>query len=236
MWPSTSRAARWLGGWAALLFPPRCLVCGQEGHTPSVVCADCLAEVRGWEAVCQVCGVGVAPGLDLCEECAVEARPYAWARSLGPYEGVLRALVLLVKYEGERAVVRLLAHRMAALVAGEVAVVTWVPPDPLRLRQRGFHGAELLGREVAKALGLPAKPLLHKLRHSPEQVGRPREERLTAMRGLFAATKRGHGERVLLVDDVLTTGATAAEGVRALQEAGFGEVAVLTCARALGGD
>lgn len=178
--------------------------------------------------------MGVAAGLDLCEACAVEARPYSWARSIGPYEGVLRALVLLVKYEGERAVARVLAREMARTVAGEVAVVTWVPPDPLRLRRRGFHGAELLGREVARILDLPAKPLLRKLRPSPEQVGRPREERIRAMHGLFVATRRGRGEAVLLVDDVLTTGATAAEGVRALQEAGFGEVAVLTCARTVG--
>lgn len=234
MWPSTSPAARGLAGWVGLLFPPRCLVCGKELGEPVPVCAECFGELPRWGAVCQVCGVGVAAGLDLCEACAVEARPYSWARSIGPYEGVLRALIFLVKYEGERAVARVLAREMARVVAGEVAVVTWVPPDPLRLRQRGFHGAELLGREVARILGLPAKPLLRKLRPSPEQVGRPREERIRAMHGLFVATRRGRGEAVLLVDDVLTTGATAAEGVRALQEAGFGEVAVLTCARTVG--
>jgi len=166
----------------------------------------------------------------------VEARPYVWARSIGPYEGVLRALVLLVKYEGEKAVAKLLAREMAGIAAGEATLVSWVPPDPVRFRERGFHGAELLGREVAKILGLPARPLLQKLKHSPEQVGRPREERRKAMHGLFLATRRGRGETVLLVDDVMTTGATVAEGVRALQAGGFGEVAVLTCARTVGKD
>jgi len=164
----------------------------------------------------------------------VEARPFAWARSIGPYEGVLRALVLLVKYEGEPLVARLLAREMAELSAGPARVVTWVPPDPKRLRERGFHGAEILGREVARALGLPGRPLLRKLCHTPEQVGRPRKERINAMHGLFRATHRGRGETVLLVDDVFTTGATVAEGIRALQEAGFGEVCVLTCARTVG--
>lgn len=164
----------------------------------------------------------------------MEARPFVWARSLGPYEGALRALVLILKYEGERLVARFLAREMAGLVQGEIKLVTWVPPDPKRLRERGFHGAEILGREVARALHLPAKPLLRKLRHTPEQVGRPREERMNAMHGLFRAVRRGRGETVLLVDDVLTTGATVAEGIRALQEAGFGEVAVLTCARTVG--
>ncbi|MCX7844413.1 MAG: double zinc ribbon domain-containing protein [Candidatus Bipolaricaulota bacterium] len=236
MWPSTSPAARGLAGWVGLLFPPHCLICGHEVDGLSAVCADCFGDIPRWAAVCGICGVGVAPGLDLCEACAVEARPYLWARSLGPYEGVLRALVLLVKYGGERAVARLLGRAMAELVVGEVAVVAWVPPDPVRLKRRGFHGAELLGREVARALGLPARALLRKVRPSPEQVGRPREERVRAMHGLFVATRKGHGETVLLVDDVLTTGATAAEGVRALQEGGFGAVAVLTCARTVGQD
>lgn len=198
------------------------------------LCEVCWEELPRWERVCEVCGLGLGPGLDLCPECAVEARPYSWARSLGPYEGALRELVLILKYEGERVVARLLAREMAELVQGEIKLVTWVPPDPKRLRERGFHGAEILGREVARALRLPGRPLLRKLRHTPEQVGRPREERMNAMHGLFRGTCRGRGERVLLVDDVLTTGATVAEGIRALQEAGFGEVAVLTCARTVG--
>ncbi len=234
MWPSTSLAAKWLSGWIGLVFPPHCLLCGREIDELVAVCESCWEELPRWESVCEVCGVGIGPGLDLCPECAVEARPYTWARSLGPYEGVLRELVLILKYQGERMAARLLAREMAKLVQGEIKLVTWVPPDPKRLRERGFHGAEILGREVARALRLPARPLLRKLRHTPEQVGRPREERMNAMHGLFRATRRGRGETVLLVDDVLTTGATVAEGVRALQEAGFGEVAVLTCARTVG--
>ena len=234
MWPSTSLAAKWLSGWIGLVFPPHCLLCGREIDELVAVCESCWEELPRWGSVCEVCGVGIGPGLDLCSECAVEARPYAWARSLGPYEGVLRELVLILKYQGERMAARLLAREMAKLVQGEVRLITWVPPDPKRLRERGFHGAEILGREVARALQLPARPLLRKLRHTPEQVGRPREERMNAMHGLFRAMRRGRGETVLLVDDVLTTGATVAEGVRALQEAGFGEVAVLTCARTVG--
>lgn len=233
MWPSTSRAARWLSGWVELLFPPRCLVCGKEIEGLTPLCSGCAAEIRRWEVVCQVCGVGIEPGLDLCPDCAVEARAFAWARSIGPYEGVLRALVFLVKYEGERSVARFLAREMAK-VTEEAQVVTWVPPDPVRLRERGFHGAEILGQEVAKALGLPGRPLLRKIAPSPPQVGRSREERVRAMHGLFSATKRGHGEKVLVVDDVFTTGATASEAARALLDVGFGEVGVLTCAHTVG--
>lgn len=231
MWPNTSRVRRVLAGAVGLVFPPYCLLCGKETDELSPVCQGCLEEVPQWNEVCGVCGVGIGPGLDLCMDCALQGKPYAWARSIGPYEGELRALVLALKYEGEVAVARLLGRMMAPLVPGEVAVVTWVPPDPKRVRERGYHAASLLGREVAKALRVPARPLLRKVRSTPPQVGRPKEERESGMHGVFQATARGRGEPVLLVDDVLTTGATVAEAVRALGEAGFGDVGVLTAAR-----
>ncbi|MCX7750827.1 MAG: phosphoribosyltransferase family protein [Candidatus Bipolaricaulota bacterium] len=185
--------------------------------------------------MCAVCGVGVEAGLDLCRPCAVEGRRYAWARSLGPYAGALRRLVVALKYEGERALARPLGDLLAASpLPGDAALVTSVPPDPRRLRERGYHPAELLARRVARRLGLPYRALLVKRQASPPQVGRPREERREAMRGLFAPRAPGHDEPVLVVDDVLTTGATAEEAARALGEAGFGEVGVLACAHALG--
>ena len=94
--------------------------------------------------------------------------------------------------------------------------------------------AGVLARVVARRLGLPFDCLLRKLRPTPPQVGRPREERLTALKGLFSARRPGRGEAVLLVDDVITTGATASEAARALTEAGYGDVYVLACAHALG--
>lgn len=183
-----------------------------------------------------VCGRGIAPGLDLCRECALEGRAYTWARTVGPYEGGLRALVQAMKYEGERALARTLGGLVAGVVAEEasaMATVTCVPPDPRRLRERGYHPAELLAREVARRLGLGFQPLLVKRRASPPQVGRPREERRRAMDGLFVCRTAGHGEPVLVVDDVITTGATAFEAARALREAGFGDVGVAACAQAV---
>ncbi len=170
----------------------------------------------------------------------MEGRPYAWARTVGPYEGALRRLIQGLKYEREKALARPLGRLLASAVpAGllpeEVRMVACVPPDPTRLRERGYHPAELLAREVARALGTAFRPLLVKVRATPPQVGRPRAERREAMGGLFASRTSGHGEPVLVVDDVITTGATAAEAARALIEAGFGEIGVLACAQAVGG-
>jgi len=248
-------------GLMGLLFPPRCYLCGRELSGLSPLCPECLGVIPRWDGpICLVCGRPVEEGVDLCWDCATEGRPYAWARSLGPYEGELRCLIQALKYEGERALARPLGRFLAELISpprtqraqsskhsglenpqfsvgsvlSVVSLVTCVPADPARLRARGYHAAELLARVVARRLGLPFDCLLRKLRPTPPQVGRPREERLTALKGLFSARRPGRGEAVLLVDDVITTGATASEAARALTEAGYGDVYVLACAHALG--
>lgn len=185
--------------------------------------------------MCAVCGVGIAAGLDLCRACAVEGRPYAWARTVGPYEGALRRLIQGLKFEGERALARPLGGLLAQVVdaSASIALVTCVPPNPQRVRKRGYHPAEVLARHVGHALGVRFRPLLVKRRTTPPQVGRPREDRRQAMRGLFSARCRGRGEPVLVVDDVITTGATVSEAARALGDAEFGEVGVVACASAV---
>ena len=247
-------------GLVGLVAPPRCFFCGTSLRSLDPLCPDCEAALPRWPGpVCLVCGRGVEEGIDLCPDCAVEGRPYAAARTLGPYEAGLRRLIQALKYEGERALARPLGRLLTDLVTtkprrhqggtsdendnsfvswslgGFPTLVSCVPPDPVRARQRGYHAAELLAREVARRLGLPFKGLLRKRRSTPPQVGRPREERLTALEGLFSPRRPGKGEAVLLVDDVITTGATVAEACRALAEAGYGEVYVLACAQAGGG-
>lgn len=237
MWRRSSPLSRIASAGVGLLFPASCFLCGGEVAGLEPVCPDCLADLPRWEgAVCAVCGIGIEEGLDLCRSCAVEGRSYAGARSVGPYDGSLRRLVVALKYEGERALARPLGDLVAELAEPkEGAIVTAVPPDPKRLRERGYHPAELLARRIARRLGLPYRDLLRKRRASPPQVGRPREERQRAMQGLFAARLSGRGEPVLVVDDVITTGATAEEAARALGEAGFGEIGVLACAHAVKG-
>ncbi|MFH1609171.1 MAG: double zinc ribbon domain-containing protein [Candidatus Bipolaricaulota bacterium] len=270
MWRSSSprRVSALAAGPVGLLFRPACYLCAGPVPGLAPVCEGCLAELPRWTGtLCEVCGVGIGQGLDLCRACAVEGQTYAWARTIGPYEGDLRRMVQALKYEGERALARPLGRLLARLIAGEtspqsaqsttvdngfgsetrnrepsalsafsaVHVVACVPPDPKRLRARGYHPAELLAREVARSLGVECRPLLRKSRASPPQVGRPREERRRAMCDLFKTHARGQGEPVLLMDDVITTGATASEAARALGEAGFGDVGVLACARAVSG-
>jgi ComF family protein len=115
-------------------------------------------------------------------------------------------------------------------------VVTWVPLGRIRRRERGFDQAEVLARFVAPLAGLRAEPLLVRTRETAPQAKRTATERRSALAGAFRARERGSMPGgVILVDDVLTTGETAAECARTLREAGAREVGVLTAARSLGG-
>lgn len=241
MWRGSSppRGARTAAGAVGLLFRPVCFLCEEPVADLAPLCPACLDELPRWAgARCAVCGTGIEEGLDLCRKCAVEGWDFAWARTIGPYTGGLRTVIQALKYERERALARPLGKLLAELVADAAAparIVTCVPPDPQRIRERGYHPAALLARQAARTLGWPFRPLLVKPHPTPPQVGRPRAERERAMEGSFAAPTRGQGEVILVVDDVITTGATASEAARALREAGFGEVGIVACAHATPG-
>lgn len=190
-----------------MFLPTTCPVCGAQGPAP---CGGCAALLRRAPALPPPVAVG---------SCA----------ALLAYEGAGRELVARLKYRNARGSVRFLARGMAALVtAGEVDVVTWAPTTPARLRARGFDQARLLARGVARRLGLPCRPLLRR-RPGPGQTGRNAVARYGGPE--FAARRRLDGARVLLVDDVVTTGATVSAAARALRSAGAAEVRVVAAAR-----
>jgi len=146
------------------------------------------------------------------------------------YAGAGRELVARMKYRNARASVAFLARGMAAAVpaTSRVDIVTWAPTTPSRARARGFDQARLLARAVARDLGLPCRPLLRR-RDGPAQTGRDAAARHAGPS--FAARTLLGGRRVLLVDDVVTTGATVGAASRALKEAGAGAVHVVVAAR-----
>jgi predicted amidophosphoribosyltransferase len=142
------------------------------------------------------------------------------------YDGAGRALVGALKFANARPVARALGPALAAL-APPVDVVTWAPTSPARRRQRGFDQAELLARAVARSLGVPCRCLLGRLPGMP-QTGRTRAARL-ADPPVFVALGRPP-PCVLVVDDVVTTGATVRAALVALREAGAREVSGLAAA------
>jgi predicted amidophosphoribosyltransferase len=145
------------------------------------------------------------------------------------YEGVGRELVARIKYRNHRAVLRWLAAGMATLVRqGEVDLVTWAPTTVERRRDRGFDHAELLARHIAADLGLPVRTTLRR-RPGPAQTGRRLDERRHGPSFVGLPESIG-GRRVLLVDDVVTTGATFAAAGKALRHAGAPRVVGLAAA------
>jgi len=171
-----------------------------------------------------------------CALCRNGLRGYDAAYSYGAYEGVLRELIHVYKYGRVETLARPLADLLrAALPRGEQwEAVAAVPLHWRRKWQRGFNQSELLARDVARGLGAPLVKTLRRVRATPAQAGLSRTARRRNMTAAFRLRRPGPvaGRRVLLIDDVLTTGSTAAACARALKQAGAARVVVLTVARA----
>lgn len=241
----------------AALFPSDCRICQSSLFSVSrlPVCSSCLESIEPivW-ARCNVCGhtltgSDAAFGDACCPECAADAPDFERAVNYGAYTGVLRQLIHLLKYER----VRQAAHPLGRLAAaaclqleGDIDVpellMIPVPVHKSRMRSRGFNQAELIARSaqrgieesIGRRVTLEVTALL-RVRCSESQVSLKAEERRQQIRGAFkvSSCERVKGREILLVDDVLTTGATASECARELRQAGAARVWVVTPARTL---
>jgi predicted amidophosphoribosyltransferase len=145
------------------------------------------------------------------------------------YDGAGVALVAALKFRGERGVARWAASALVASPAlADLDVATWLPTTRARRRQRGVDQAEVLARAIGRAGGVPVRSLLRRL-PGPAQAGRSAVERRAGP--AFDAVALAPGARVLLVDDVVTTGASASAAARALRSAGARGVVVACLAR-----
>jgi len=231
-----------LGALADLLFPSGCAACGAP--TRDLFCADCAALVETLPASrCARCAGNLPPpiGRDekpgICDGCAKAPPAFDLVRTPFVYGGPVAQAIHRLKYRGARSLAARLGGAMAeagAAVLRRADAVVHVPLHAARRRQRGFDQAELLARAVAREAGLPhlGRALL-RTRPGGHQVGRGREERAVAVAGAFRARADLSGLSLVLVDDVVTTGATAGAAARALREAGAARVAVLAVARAV---
>jgi predicted amidophosphoribosyltransferase len=214
-----------------LLLPQRCLVCSvPDGQ----VCPPCTASLRRIALpVCARCGAPAAWPVSRCAECAGRRLAFVRARAAVEYDAPVRRIVGAWKERG----LRRLATWAAAVVADHLEppaadLVTYIPPDPDRRLRRGHHAAEALARELGRTWGIGVEPTLVRVRGSPRQRGLSRTERRRNAAEAFAATRSATG-RVLLVDDVYTTGATANAAASALRKAGPRGVEVVTFARTI---
>ncbi|MGH2724471.1 MAG: double zinc ribbon domain-containing protein [Actinomycetota bacterium] len=213
-----------------LVLPPRCASCGRDGWP---LCPACTAEVAViTPPLCRRCGRPVEEPLSACADCPPRSIDAARAPFL--YEGPVARAIRGMKFSGWHALRRHLAGAMAEVFDLEADVVTWVPLSRRRRGRRGFDQSEVLARGVAPLLGLPAIRLLRRTRDTPAQARRSGRDRRSSLRGAFVAAGPSP-PRVLLVDDVLTTGATASACAAVLRRAGARRVMVLVGARSIGG-
>lgn len=213
-----------------VLYPRVCALCdGRIEGAGTGFCGACDGALE-WivPPACPRCGAG-RPGT-ACGECVGKEFAFAGATALGRYEGRLREAVLRLKFRGGRHLADDFGRRLAARVAKRADLVAPVPMSRWKLLARAYNPAELVAERLARHGGLPfARRALRKVRRTRAQSELALEERLVNPRGAYRA-RRVRGV-VLLVDDVLTTGATANACTEALRAAGASEVHLAVIAR-----
>ena len=226
-----------------VLYPPTCWLCRGRLQPPETVfCASCAqAFARQRDPLCQQCGSGLAGAYDaqlICRSCRHAPPAFCHARAPFRYVGFARDAIHLYKYRQCRAIGDWLTGHMAAVaqheepLLGPFDCVSPVPSHWLKRRLRGFDPASTLAQRLAERLHAPFIPsLLTKTRWTRSQTRLRSAARRSNVRQAFAATRHARGiRRVLLVDDVLTTGATAHACARALRRSGIERVTILTAA------
>lgn len=214
--------------WARLLtacFQCRCVGCKAWGTLP--VCARCAETLPRFSPdACPRCMGDLRP-CPLCNE----RPPFERVHALAPYEGLIRLAILAMKFDRRPEVADWLGDRLADSLPSLDAdwILVPIPLSPERLAERGFNQAELLAQRI-RGRRVETR-WLRRTRSTPSQVGQAKAERWQSLAGAFEASPKAQGRRILLVDDVLTSGATLSWAAHALKNAGAVEVRAVVAAR-----
>jgi len=234
--------------WRALFdffFPPKCPLCGEdlESLPDERPCPACLSRIKFFSSPrCPRCGIGFASPKEsdhLCSECLAEERHFTKARAVCLYEGPIVEAISRFKYGGVTRLARSLGSFLAEYRDPEFSfsdfdLILPVPLHPGRLRQRGFNQSLLLARYLSRTHSIALDfAALQRSRPTHPQTQLSGSQRQTNVRGAFRVRKPEvvSEKRILLIDDVFTTGATVQECAKALLGAGAKQVDVLTLAR-----
>ncbi len=228
-----------------LIYPPQCAICQADCTGPILLCENCRRAVIDRRPACLRCAADIPAAADgqwSCPQCRKPAPRFQAAVRLGRYEGALRTSVLAIKRESAQPLAEALARLLVVERGAELAalgfdVVVPIPMHWARRIWRGVNNPDTLARRLAERLAIPAAGhLLKRRRRTRPQTGLTRSWRLHNVRGAFQASRHDDlpGARVLVVDDVMTTGATASEAAGVLRQAGAAFVGVAVLARAEG--
>ena len=214
------RPVTWRERLVCLFFPARCLTCGKAVRAQRLVCRACAASL---------------PQKPFFQEFPLPRAQEGRLAVVAPlsYEKGTRRTLRRLKFQEERALAKPLAALMAQAVGQwgrEFDGVVWVPMSPKKLQQRGYNQSQLLAKSLAKELHLPCWDLLEQVRETATQHELSRAERADNVRGAYRARPAARGKDLLLVDDIVTTGATLRACALALYEAGARQVCGLCAA------
>lgn len=216
-----------------LVYPPECICCGKIGYRCCPECWD--KRVLYGKAICQKCGKPLSQKT-ICSDCSSTPSPLSKIRSLGEYDGVLRDFILALKYYRNIGLAEMLLPDLVKVLASAQFVFDLIIPVPLnkiRQRERGYNQVTTWGNLLGKFLRIPIYPhALIRTKNTTSQVTLPAEQRLQNVRGAFSVKSDiVKGKNILLLDDVITTGATLTECANQLKEGGAEQIFALTIAR-----
>lgn len=237
----------WFEAGLAFLYPPVCQLCGEQRAKPEagLVCSRCWSQVRFIRPpFCERCGLPFGGDLTTsfeCSNCREMELHFTAARSAVVASGVVLEAIHRYKYQCALWFEPFLADLLVREAGPALRAQKWdwlvpVPLHPTKQREREFNQAERLAHRLSDATNLPVnKNWLRRVLPTSTQTRLTREQRAANMRGAFAVAngQRLSGERIVLLDDVFTTGATTSACAKVLQAAGAGEVCVWTVARGL---
>ncbi len=220
--------------WSALdwLFPPQCVGCGKRG---AILCDRCQTTLKTIPIdCCKKCGKPLH-ATKICQTCLTQEFSFIQARAAYLYEGIVREAIHQLKFSGNLGLANLFSKILYSVYLygnQQVDLVTAVPLSQNKLNERGFNQSVWIGRPLATRIGVPFKSrALIKMKDTEPQVGLNRVQRHGNLKGAFIAEpKLVNGKKVLIVDDVMTTGATFQACAEALLVAGAKEIYCLSVA------
>lgn len=203
-----------------------CLVCSKEGLCLCEGCAPAVLVAK--KQSCVFCNALNETG-KTCQNC-FRKHSLSGATIAYRYEGTVKELIAQMKYQNRRSVARFFAAKLPQKLVEQGYVVCYVPADGPARRRRGYDQSAILAQSYARLAGAKAHNLLYRQKHS-SQVGKGRTNRFASVKGNFLASGRVDGKRILLIDDVITTGATTSECAKVLKAAGAKSVWALAIAK-----
>ncbi len=220
-----------------LLYPSECPSCKREPDTFRLApfCSECWAGIEKYTGPsCRICATPItSEDATICAECIKKPPLFSKAMSFGLYEDTLSSAIHFFKFQRIRRLHRPLGELLLGFDMSGIDALIPVPLSVRGLRERGFNQSLLLAKTLSERNRVPLiMDGLFKKKETPAQIGLSKNERGLNLKGSFKAERKFPGMRLLLVDDVMTTGSTANECSKVLLRAGAKEVVVLTLARA----